>query len=960
MSRLLNRPDADRGLVEIMAPTVHVFTSHPIAQIANWRVVPGQELDADRAEDRGCRSSFPAPDFDDSGWYRAGRINDVPFGFPTWEPDSFVGCLWFRAPVTTPSAAAPDEPIHLMFGSPIEPRELEWSVYVEGTQVTTTPVRAGLLDLTIDPGAPGHDVLSRPGRHLLAIHLRVSRMPAHSSRLREAEGWKRVDPFCYQQVSWGRPWTSVDDWIVDVPDGTDRLVSPEHGLTVDYEITDDADDTVVALVLRNTQPHPVDVSHVGLTHVRWPQHQLVAHPEGAFAASTGGAFVGAAHPGQLTIVTGDVATPTLWVGTELAAGQSLSLPPVVIGARGADGPRSFRQYLAEHGPRRGRQLAVYDPYGWYQISHASEPKTELSDELIGRIDDALGRFAEVGVRFDYLSLDCGWNDPDDLRRFNAQNMPSGGEEVRQLARRRDLGLMLWASPSDGPRAFRHELGMDNPGLDDCKSQNPIMTWRLCPAAPRWRDTFRSALLQHVENNQVRGFKLDGIDVWCASATHGHRPGIWSVYATTQALISTLSAVREAGCDLLMLYWGVRSPWWLLWADTLYDRRYLVEAAAPSGARSWDLRLSVASSQDIGHQADWDTIPASMQDSLGVWISDTAWASWQGAENWADALTLDIGRGGRLTQLWGDLDALLSASGEGQDVARVLSLAERLARATDSDGEPILGPAWADECYGYLWHIDSGAIAFLANSSGVMRTTELPPVPGIRSLNLLYRTAGHTGSAELSDGRVRVDQAPGTVLVLELTGSGGPTRVGTAPQSARVLSCDLVDVASVALGPGDAELIRAAYIGRGPQLEALLATTTDDEVAAESMAAKLQPADRSLRRLTQNWRAELDLDRPGQVAVMACLHQHGRAWHNDQLHRLVRLEVRADGEQLDGSVLPYRMHEQAGSWSWMSHRSSVPAGRYRVEVWLDAVVPDSVEVSVDVWARIPDPGARQPL
>ncbi len=146
-----------------------------------------------------------------------------------------------------------------------------------------------------------------------------------------------------------------------------------------------------------------------------------------------------------------------------------------------------------------------------------------------------------------------------------------------------------------------------------------MPWRLCTSAEPWRSRFRESLLSLVRETGAKGVKVDAADLWCASEQHDHAR-IYSVYANTSALADTFGALVEAGAPFLMTYWGLRSPWWLRWAATLWERDYLVEAAGPSGVPSWSLRLGVASSQDIGQQRSWRTIPAHQQDS---WASGSA-------------------------------------------------------------------------------------------------------------------------------------------------------------------------------------------------------------------------------------------------------------------------------------------------------------------------------------------------
>jgi hypothetical protein len=57
--------------------------------------------------------------------------------------------------------------------------------------------------------------------------------------------------------------------------------------------------------------------------------------------------------------------------------------------------------------------------------------------------------------------------------------------------------------------------------------------------------------------------------------------VYSTEAIQSAVIETLNN-RDTECPdvFLMLYWGHRSPWWLLHADTLFEPGLHLEAASP--------------------------------------------------------------------------------------------------------------------------------------------------------------------------------------------------------------------------------------------------------------------------------------------------------------------------------------------------------------------------------------------
>lgn len=55
----------------------------------------------------------------------------------------------------------------------------------------------------------------------------------------------------------------------------------------------------------------------------------------------------------------------------------------------------------------------------------------------------LTELAGHGLGFDYLALDCGWNDPSDLQSFHPLNFPNGPASVLNLVRQPGPSLMLW-------------------------------------------------------------------------------------------------------------------------------------------------------------------------------------------------------------------------------------------------------------------------------------------------------------------------------------------------------------------------------------------------------------------------------------------------------------------------------------------------------------------------------------
>ena len=107
---------------------------------------------------------------------------------------------------------------------------------------------------------------------------------------------------------------------------------------------------------------------------------------------------------------------------------------------------------------------------------------------------------------------------------------------------------------------------------------------------------------------------------------------------------------------ILLYWGYRSPWWLLHGDTLFDSGIGIEAASPSSQPAAFARDSVTQKLDQAQRHACD-VPALGKDSLGVWLSNWAWNSSIGKERWQEGFVMDLCRGSMLAQIWADNDWL---------------------------------------------------------------------------------------------------------------------------------------------------------------------------------------------------------------------------------------------------------------------------------------------------------------
>jgi hypothetical protein len=213
---------------------------------------------------------------------------------------------------------------------------------------------------------------------------------------------------------------------------------------------------------------------------------------------------------------------------------------------------------------------------------------------------------------------------------------------------------------------------------------------------------------------VRLLKFDNLGPGCRfpvcnNTRHDHLPGpVYSLEAIHNGIIRFLGEVDRACPDVfIMLYWGYRSPWWLLYADTYFDAGLGIEAASPT---DWPVPYARSGVIQKLDQAQWRTVdtPWIGKDSLGVWLSNWPWNSCIGKSRWQEAVIMDICRGGLLLQIWTDTDWLTPQ--ERGEVADFVGLLKANPGCFDNS-RFVVGDPSRNEPYGYC--CTDGRKAFVA-------------------------------------------------------------------------------------------------------------------------------------------------------------------------------------------------------------------------------------------------------
>ena len=278
------------------------------------------------------------------------------------------------------------------------------------------------------------------------------------------------------------------------------------------------------------------------------------------------------------------------------------------------------------------------------------------------------RWQKRGMKFDYFSLDTGWVDPNsDLTRFRPTCYPNGPAEM--IRKSESLGMKFglwfgtcWGAEScwDYPQVLAGQPQISMPyrlGYPDKAHEGRMY----CFAAEPYFKTFKRSdpLSRPGEPCTAAEIRWRGFTAVTARQ-HGHLPGKYSIEPTYANLIDIATSARAIAPDVfIMWYWGLKSPFWALYGDLVFESGLQMEGSATSIFPTLYYRDSVTLAQDQNAQIA-KNIPPIIKDSLGVWLADNRWGNFMGKERWREALVMDLGRGDLFfPNIWGNLYHLTS-------------------------------------------------------------------------------------------------------------------------------------------------------------------------------------------------------------------------------------------------------------------------------------------------------------
>jgi hypothetical protein len=466
-----------------------------------------------------------------------------------------------------------------------------------------------------------------------------------------------------------QPARTVDDFVVadvireEATGLSVLLLSPSTGIEATIEISLEGPVRRKTVEVRNTTPLPILLLDVVLDDLDLDA-DVTDGGQGQPAFAAGEVWAAVEHPSGWNETRPRGLRLSHCPGRRLErGGTSRSRASLVAMSPAGGALAAFVAWVQARSLRLQKGLvSVYTPFG---INNQWGPCSTLDDGETLHVLGTLERWRRAGARFDYFTLDTGWVDTgSDLKRFRPVAYPEGPDAV--ISRVRDLGMEfgLWFATS-----WASQSCWDFPAAWGTLPQPPL-TWRngyaamtdyagsFCLAAPPYFALLKDAVLHHVRHNGIRFLKFDGGSYACDDPSHGHLPGRYAVELMHDMLIELADAARAEAPDVfVMWYWGLRSPFWALHGDTIFESGLFMEGSGTSSTPTLHYRDSVTLAQDQ-NACHARTIPPIAKDSLGVWLADTRWGNYLGRERWREALVMDLGRGNLLfPNLWGDVNLL---------------------------------------------------------------------------------------------------------------------------------------------------------------------------------------------------------------------------------------------------------------------------------------------------------------
>jgi len=497
----------------------------------------------------------------------------------------------------------------------------------------------------------------------------------------------------------------------------------------------------------------------------------------SYPAYMDGFFVGIEFPIASTRITDKHLILAHQPGIKLQPGVWYESRKAVYGvaARGME-KQAFERYISMHRPTPYKLHVNYN--SWW-----TSPAPYYTEADILDLMQKFGRdlYRPYKVSFDTFCIDMGWSNPKSIWEIDEKLFPDGFSNIERGASNIGSHLGLWVSPSS-----QYPTALDN-NWAESKGFETFMTpwdWRYtCLAGTKYRETFRSRLLDLIERYKIRHLKFDGYQFICYSPDHGHEPGILSAEACAEGIIEIFESIHESAPDAWIesTCFGFNpSPWWACYSNSVIGT---FGDDAPTGRVPCPIyRESYTTARDYFNLqgAEWLSVPIAAQEVLGI--------IHQSSEPFTNDAVITIMRGHMFLPLY--INPKFMDKSRWKTLAGIIKWA-RKNEAMLAETEPILPVSWQNgkcpkitrdapmprEPYGYAhWTKNKGVVAlrnpWIAPTICMVKLKTLPQNKPLYAVSI-YPEVRLYGSNLKGGSVLKVPLAPYETLVLEISSSKPP-------------------------------------------------------------------------------------------------------------------------------------------------------------------------------------------
>ena len=935
--------------------------------VITWRYAPGSPQWCDPSEDVGFQQGFHRPDHNDQEWSLAECLTAADALGNVWN-----GFTWFRVSLPLPIESKGQQVTFGLGGYDHEDWEY-YRVFVNGRQIGVRELSGRWREpapFVLRPDDPEYSCLRFGTDNILAVQVgRLNKLlpgtiPAESAR------YYYRSRICDQFVAVGSPVRTISEFsLTDFWPDNEPPIIPEYP---DYRPNNwaaggDRDWTWLTIWAENEAEEIRIVHHYQVRRSEpairkkieiqnlsdSPRVLMDVHVEDFALDGTttdGGqgdpvfvddeAFSAIEHPAGVNQGLGKGIRLFHLPGKVLAPGQALMSREAIFGVTQAgDSLKGFHEYLRENGRRRQEWVSVYDPCGITDgYMNPQDPRYHVTEQMVLDSIEMLDSLRSRGITMDYYFIDVGWQDHfKDLTWLKDDNFPNGLAKILDRLDQIGVRFGLWFST-----IYRPWSAGNYPDVQGCVIPNSrkgdAYDDGLCLAAEPYRTLFRDAVLHHIQENKVKGLKIDMAKYYCNSADHDHLPGKYSVEAQMDGTLQMARHAIRACPDLfLMWYWGHHSPFWLLYGDTIQDKGLKWEAVQVASWPNPVYRSSASLGQDQ-YARHSKFVPPISHDSLGIWIGDTIQRNRIGTEHWRDAWILELARGSLLDQPWGNL-----ATFDGNDVE---FLAEWYAFVRHNwrlllNAKSILGDPWNAEVYGYASGDGTHTLVTI-NNPGYraarvnLRLNEeisLEPVRDGFIVRQRYRRRREippsAGARHPFNSEIQLDLRPFEVVVLEI--GEHLDRVGwTDLPDLRVIDSTNLPVETQGV-PADSVPFSV------PVSNSAAGIVREHSPRATIGQVKL-PA----------------IDQPMTLGLIAKQTRNGLHWHHREVHALMKLRAQIGEQDLPYQNVPRHWLQSGAGSPWLIFEMPVEPAHsgQTIRFQLAGLLPQDVQSRFDAWLYDP--------